>query len=206
MSARSRRGPGFVSFRVQRTVTAGSAQLRKGENAVNQSVRRMIPVTLATTVLAFVVLAGALEVAAGAFLQEIQGNWVVASVVNEKDGKKTDVFGTDPMGSMILTPDGRFSIILMRSGLPKFAANNRVQGTAQENEAVVKGSVAYFGTYKVESEGERTVSLAIEGCTFPNWNGEVQKRVMTVTGDEMKLTNPTAAIGGTNYLIWKRAK
>ena len=76
----------------------------------------------------------------------------MASVVNEKEGKKTDVFGTDPMGSMILTPDGRFSIILMRSGLPKFAANNRVQGTAQENEAVVKGSVAYFGTYKVESE------------------------------------------------------
>ncbi|HWR97918.1 MAG TPA: lipocalin-like domain-containing protein [Candidatus Methanoperedens sp.] len=168
--------------------------------------RRMIPVALATAVLTIVVLTGALEVAAGGFLQEIQGNWVVASVVNEKDGKKTDVFGADPKGSMILTPDGRYSIILMRSDLPKFAANNRVQGTAQENEAVVKGSVAYFGTYKAESEAERTVSLAIEGCTFPNWSGEIQKRVMTVTGDEMKLTNPTAAIGGTNYLIWKRAK
>jgi hypothetical protein len=58
----------------------------------------------------------------------------------------------------------------------------------------------------VENEAERTVSLAIEGCTFPNWTGEIQKRTMSVSGDEMKMVTPTAAIGGTNYLIWKRAK
>jgi hypothetical protein len=29
---------------------------------------------------------------------------------------------------------------------------------------------------------------------------------MKVTGDEMELTNPTAAVGGKNYLVWKRAK
>lgn len=165
-----------------------------------------MPVTLATAALTFVVLAGALEVAAGGYLQEIQGNWVISSAVNEKDGKKTDVFGPEPKGSMILTPDGRFSLILMRSGLPKFAANNRAQGTPEENEAVVKGSVALFGSYKVENEAERSVSLTIEGCTFPNWSGEVQKRVLTVSGEEMKMVTPTAAIGGTNYLIWKRAK
>jgi len=173
---------------------------------MNRAVRWMIRNALSAAVLAVAVLAGSWEAAAAGFLQEIQGNWAIASAVNEKEGKKTDVFGANPMGSMILTPEGRFSLILMRSGLPKFAANNRAQGTAEENEAVVKGSVAFFGTYKVENEAERTVSLAIEGCTFPNWTGEIQKRTMTLSGDEMKMITPTAAIGGTNYLIWKRAK
>jgi hypothetical protein len=50
------------------------------------------------------------------------------------------------------------------------------------------------------------VSLNIEGSTYPNWDGEDQKRVMAVVGDEMKLTNPTAGVGGTNYLVWKRVK
>jgi hypothetical protein len=141
-----------------------------------------------------------------ALAKQIQGSWGLVSIYNEQDGKKIDVFGPTPKGSMILTPDGRFSIVLMRAGLPKFASNNRVKGTAEENQAVVLGSVAYFGSYKVASEKEQVVIMHIEGCTFPNWDNEDQKRVMIVTGDEMKLTNPTAAIGGKNFLVWKRVK
>ena len=107
---------------------------------------------------------------------------------------------------MILTPDGRFSVILMRSSLPKFASNNRMKGTAEENQAIVQGSLAFYGSYAVASEKEHTVNLRIEGSTFPNRDREDQKRVMTVKGDEMKVTNPTASVGGAAYLIWKRAK
>jgi Lipocalin-like domain len=142
----------------------------------------------------------------GAFAQQIQGTWILVAQYVEQDGQKIDAFGTNPRGSMILTPDGRFSIILMKPSLPKFASKNRVKGTAEENQAVVHGSVAYFGTYAVASEKDKTVEMKIEGCTFPNWDGEVQKRVLNVTGDEMKVTNPTAAIGGISYVIWKRAK
>jgi hypothetical protein len=107
---------------------------------------------------------------------------------------------------MILTPDGRFSIIIMKASLPKFASNNRVKGTPEEYQAVVEGSVAYFGTYKAVTEKENTVSMQIEGSTFPNWDGQNQARIMVVVGDEMKLTNPVAAVSGTNHLVWKRAK
>lgn len=138
--------------------------------------------------------------------QQIQGSWTLVSIYNELDSKKIDVFGTNPRGSMILTPDGRFSIIIMKANLPKFASNNRVKGSTEDNQAVVHGSVAYFGSYKVANANEQLVSLQIEGCTFPNWDGQDQKRVMTVTGDEMQLTNPIAAVGGKNYLVWKRAK
>ena len=69
-----------------------------------------------------------------------------------------------------------------------------------------KGLIAYYGTYAVASEKEQTVNLHIEGSTFPNWDGQDQKRVMTVKGDELKVTNPTPTIGGVAYVVWKRAK
>lgn len=141
-----------------------------------------------------------------ALAKQIQGSWTLVSIYNELDAKKIDVFGTNPRGSMILTSDGRFSIIIMRASLPKFASKNRIKGTTEDNQAVVQGSVAYFGNYKVANEKEKAVSLHIEGCTFPNWDGEDQMRVMTIIGDEMQLTNPTAGVGGKNYLIWKRVK
>lgn len=138
--------------------------------------------------------------------QQIQGSWNLVSMYNEQDGKKTEQFGPNPRGSMILTPDGRFSSILMRASLPKFASNNRLKGTAEENKAVVQGTATTFGTYKVAGDQEQMVNLHIEGSSFPNWDGQDQKRLMTVNGDELKVTSSKATIGGTNYSVYKRVK
>lgn len=62
--------------------------------------------------------------------QQIQGSWILVSISNEQEGKKIDAFGPKPRGSMILTPDGRFSIILMKASLPKFASNNRMAASS----------------------------------------------------------------------------
>ena len=157
-----------------------------------------------------VLLVGAVDVWAqakgGSFNEQILGSWVLVSNVNEQDGKKSDVFGPNPRGFMTLTPSGHFTMIMMNASLPKFASNNRVKGTAEENQAVVQGSVAMFGTYKVIDEKEYKVMLHYDGSTFPNWDGRDLPRIMTVNGDEMKMVNPAAQIGGTNYVIWKRVK
>jgi len=84
----------------------------------------------------------------GSFKEQILGSWVLVSNVNEQDGKKSDVFGPNPRGFMTLTPSGHFTMIMMNASLPKFASNNRVKGTAEENQAVVQGSVAMFGTIR----------------------------------------------------------
>jgi len=143
----------------------------------------------------------------GTLTQQIQGSWTLVSIYNEQDGKKIEVFGPNPRGTMILTPDGRFAMILMNASLPKFASNVRTKGTTEENKAVVQGSIAYFGSYKVAGEKENKVNLRIEGSTFPNWDGQEQQRSMTVMGEEMMYINPTPALGGgTNYIVWKRVK
>lgn len=177
---------------------------------MNWSMRKVARVLLVVAVLSGGMWSGASNVwaqeKAGTLAQQIQGSWILVSIYNEQDGKKIEPFGSKPRGSLILTPEGRFSMIFMRANLPKFASNNRVKGTAEENQAVVQGSHAFYGSYAVASEKEQTVNLRIEGNTFPNSDGQDQKRVMTVTGDELRVTNPTATIGGVAYAIWKRAK
>ncbi len=177
---------------------------------MNWSIKKVAMVLLVVTVLSGGMLSGSSEVRAqekgGTLAQQIQGSWILISIYNEQDGKKDELYGPNPRGSMILTPDGRFSIIVMRASLPKFAANNRMKGAAEENQAVVQGSHAYYGSYAVASEKEQTVNLRIEGSTFPNWDGQDQKRVMIVKGDELRVTNPFSSLGGTLYIVWKRVK
>jgi hypothetical protein len=57
--------------------------------------------------------------------------------------------GINPKGLLIFTENGYFSSQIVRSDLPKFASNNRAQGTPEENKAVVQGSSSTFGTYTV---------------------------------------------------------
>ncbi len=177
---------------------------------MNRSIKNRAGVMLVVAVLSGGMLSGVSDVwakeKAGTLAKQIQGSWMLVSMYVEQDGKKIEPFGSQPRGSMILTPDGRFSIIFMKESLPKFAANSRMKGTAEENQAVVQGSLAFYGSYAVASEKEQTVNLNIEGSTFPNWDRENQKRVMTVKGDEMSVTNPASAIGGVTHFTVKRTK
>jgi hypothetical protein len=174
------------------------------------SMKVVAMVLLVVAVLSGGTLSGASDVWAkektGTLAQQIQGSWILVSLYVEQDGKKIEPMGSKPRGSMILTPDGRFSIILMRATLPKFASNNRAKGTTEENQAIVRGSLATFGRYTVASDKAHTVDLHYEGSTFPNWDGQDLQRSMVVIGDEMEMTVPKAPIGGASHLIWKKAK
>jgi hypothetical protein len=140
------------------------------------------------------------------FKQEVIGTWTMVSNVNTRpDGAKYEALGPDPRGVFILDESGRFAITIIGAARPKFANNNRLDGTADENKAAVHGAIAYFGTYTV-NEADHTLNFHIERCTFPNWDGTEQKRSVTITGDEMKYTNTAASGGGKAELVWKRAK
>jgi hypothetical protein len=168
--------------------------------------KKVVMGLLLAAILSIGTIPGARAQEEGGLAKQIQGSWILVSNINEQDGKKSDVFGPNPRGFMVLTHEGRFSIVMMKASLPKIVSNNRLKSTAEENQAILQGSFAAFGTYKVVNEKENRFIMHYEATTFPNWDGQDLSRTMIVSGDEMKHINPTAAVGGMNYLIWKRVK
>lgn len=137
--------------------------------------------------------------------KQILGTWSVVSAIYEVDGKKSEIFGPNPLGQFIFTADGHFSLTVMRSDRPRFASNNSTTGTPEENKAAMAGFIHLYGTYTFSSDGWQT--LHIEGSSFPNWNGAEQRRRIQVKGDDMTYVNPTPPTGsGTITLTLKRAK
>jgi hypothetical protein len=154
--------------------------------------------------LLFLSLAGSVRDAAAQGAKSLAGSWApVSSVSTDASGKKSDTFGPNPRGMLVFTSDGRYTLTIMRASLPKFAAKARTKGTAEENQAVVLGSIAHFGKYKVE---DKAIVFSVESSTFPNWDGAPQKRPFTVSGDQLRYTVPAASTGGTADLVWKRIK
>jgi hypothetical protein len=138
--------------------------------------------------------------------KDLVGTRTLVSITVEYDGKKTNFFGANPQGQLTFEPDGRFSVIILRSDIPKFATNSRDAGSSEENKAVVQGSIAYFGTYSA-SEAGNVIKYHIDGSTYPNWQGTDQERLFKLSGDELTLTNFTTSIGAGNaYSVWKAAK
>ena len=136
---------------------------------------------------------------------QLVGSWTLVSNTGANQSPTAKTFGPND-GVATFEANGRFSIQLVRSDLPKFSSNNRDTGTAEENKAVVQGSITYFGTYSV-NEADGALTLHIERSSFPNWNGSDQKRTIALlTAEELKYTNPTSSVGGTAELGWKRVK
>src|SRR6202045_5407955 len=78
--------------------------------------------------------------------ERLVGSWVLVSLTSGEGASQSLPYGPNPKGTMMVDANGRFSITVLRSDLPKFASNNRMTGTPEENKAIVQGTIAYFGT------------------------------------------------------------
>jgi hypothetical protein len=137
--------------------------------------------------------------------KDIEGAWILVSSINEVDGRKTDQFGPHPNGMLVLGSNGRFMLTIIGAALPKFASNNRANGTPEENKAVVSRSIAMIGSYAVDADGS-TLTLRTENATFPNWDGTEQRRLIaTLNAEELRYVTPNASGGGVGTVTWKRA-
>jgi hypothetical protein len=95
--------------------------------------------------------------------------------------------------------------MIIRSGLPRIASNNRFEATPEEMKAVYLGAISYYGRYTVD-EATGVLTLHVEVSSYANWNGTQEKRLVTIQGDDLKLTNPNPFMGGTSHLVLKRVK
>jgi hypothetical protein len=183
--------------------TSASACTVRGiwEELMNRFIISMLAMAAAALLCLGVAVPGA---AVAQTAKDLVGTWTLVSGDSvSADGSRVPTFGAHPKGILIFTSDGRFIYLYSRADLPKFASNNRATGTPEENTAVVRGSIATYGTYSV---GDKTLGLKVEHSTFPNWIGTDQKRTIIITGDELKWSNPAGSAGGVAELVLKRAK
>src|SRR5262249_41184923 len=125
---------------------------------------------------------------------QLVGAWsFVSSTSQRPHGSNT--WGPHAAGLLVFTDNGRFSIPIMRGDRPKLQSNTRLRGSLIETQALVRGTLSYFGTYQLD-DADRTLTYHIEASFLPNQNGITQKRVITIVGDELRYQNPSPSRGG----------
>jgi hypothetical protein len=162
--------------------------------------KRIIMLTTAALTIAAVLPGPALAQTA----KDLVGTWSNVSNVNiRQDGSRVDIFGPKGTGLAIFDANGRFAIININPETPKFASNNRAQGTPEENKSAMLGGIALYGSYTV---ADKVITFKVEGSTYPNWTGTEQKRNLSAfTADQLTWTL-AASVGGTAEVTWKRVK
>ena len=137
--------------------------------------------------------------------EQLVGTWTyVSSTAKLPDG--SPLWGANPRSLLIFTDNGHFSWQVFRSDRPQVGSNDRRNASPDENKAIMQGSLAYFGTYSV-NETAKTLISRIAGSTFPNSEGEEQKRIITrLTADELRYENPQTTLGASVEAVWRRVR
>lgn len=123
-----------------------------------------------------------------------------------EDGRIMYPFGKEARGSFIYTKSNRFSVQLMRVDRPRFAISDQMRGTPEETEASYRGSISYFGTYKVDEENG-VIIHQVEASLFPNMEGTEQIRYFELKENLLQLRTPTFKVAGEvtfGILLWER--
>jgi hypothetical protein len=174
--------------------------------------RRNVLGIIATVVLAFALVSSGASAQQKSIKDQVVGAWTLLLDDGVKaDGTHVPIFGPNPIGTLMFSPTGRYSLQLMRAvNRAPFASKGRDTGTPDENKAVSQGTISHFGTYTVDEAG-KTINFRIEGSSFPNWEGTNQKRLVTAITDEvLAYTNPTSSTPGQGFtgaeLMWKKVK
>ncbi|MBB4392439.1 MULTISPECIES: lipocalin-like domain-containing protein [unclassified Bradyrhizobium] len=98
-----------------------------------------------------------------ALKEQLVGTWAYVTVdVVRPEGSRVPLYGPNPSGLASFDANGRYLLLTARTGIPKFASNNRNEGTAEENKAVVQGSIAHF-----VSERMPTCGAPMRACHCP---------------------------------------
>jgi Lipocalin-like domain len=161
-----------------------------------------------TLISALTILAGLTVASSGkaaTLADELVGTWAVTeAATHEANGATSYPYGRSPKGTLIFTKDGYFAQIMSAGDIPKFASNNRTNGTADEYKAVVQKSLAFFGTYSVD-EATKSITYKVEASTFPNWDGSTQVRsIVVLNANEFVYRNPSASAGGVAENRYRR--
>lgn len=135
----------------------------------------------------------------------LAGTWTLAAAdVLHPDGSRTPDFGTAPKGVLMIDRQGHYSLQIFRSDRPRFSGGDKATGSDADYKAAVMGSSTHFGTISVDSARGELI-FHIDGASFPNWEGQQQRRQYEWKGDTLSYRVPPRPNGDIPISVWRRA-
>lgn len=134
----------------------------------------------------------------------LHGTWTLAAADRIlPGGAVTRDYGEQPKGRLVVDARGRYSLQIFKSERLRFATGSKADGSADEFESAVMGSSTHYGTVTIDEKAGQLV-FSIEGSSFPNWEGTVQRRQYRLEDRELSYRVPPRADGSIPVSVWRR--
>ncbi|CAB3624572.1 lipocalin-like domain protein [Achromobacter marplatensis] len=158
-------------------------------------------------VLATGLLAAALSRADAASIDpSMVGTWsLVAADVLHPDGTRAHDYGASPKGMLMIDAQGHYSLQIFKAERPRFASADKGAATPAEYKAAVMGSSTHFGTISIDP-ADATLTFRIDHASFPNWEGQQQKRSYELKNGELSYRVAPRPNGDVPISVWRRIK
>ena len=134
------------------------------------------------------------------------GTWRLVSWENRsvEDGQVSYPLGRDATGYIMYNEDGYMFVAIMAPHRPRFAHDDLLSATKEEESQAEETYVSYCGPYEFLGD---TVVHHVELSLFPNWIGGDQERLVALSGNRLTLSTRPLLLRGiqqTAHLIWER--
>jgi lipocalin-like protein len=134
------------------------------------------------------------------------GTWRLVSWENRSvDGQEVSYpLGKDATGYIMYNQDGYMFVAIMAPHRLRFASDDLLSATKEEEAQAEETYVSYCGRY--DFLGDRVVHH-VEMSLFPNWIGGDQERLVDLRGNRVTLSTRALLLRGiqqTAHLIWER--
>ena len=137
-------------------------------------------------------------------LSALAGMWTLAAAdVDTADGRRLPDYGAAPKGNLFIDAQGRYALQIFKSERLKFATADKGAGSEAEFKSAVLGSSTHYGTISMDGN---TLIFHIEGASFPNWEGTMQRRSFELKKDELRYRVPARPDGGVPISVWHRVR
>jgi len=134
----------------------------------------------------------------------LHGTWtLVAADKILPDGALARDYGEQPKGRLVVDAQGRYSLQIFKSERLRFATDSKADGSIDEFKSAVMGSSTHYGTVAIDGKVGQLV-FSIEGSSFPNWEGTVQRRQYRLEDKELSYEVPPRADGSIPISVWRR--
>lgn len=136
----------------------------------------------------------------------LAGTWALeAADVVHPDGTQSSDYGAAPKGLLMIDRRGHYALQIFRAERAHFAVGDKAHGSPAEYQSAVMGSSTHYGTIELDAS-KRLLVFHIDGASFPNWEGQQQRRSYALHGDVLSYRVPPRPNGDVPLSVWRRIR